>query len=167
MTYNSLLAIHHNTTTVDSLTRANRVYHFAIHMPEVTPAPEATPPFSTITYPLLDPSTQVQPRQQRPRTFAILPSPQGSNPYLLSSAISNWKAVLGDNWYDWLLPFKYSPCCRYASNSHRTDSTPSFMYEMGPVLEKMKREAGLLPQTEKTLETDRYGRRRIRDRSSG
>lgn len=194
MTYNSLLAVHHNTTTVDNLTRANRVYYFAILMPDWHPfvqherqrrvasdfvgamigplPPEAATAFSTITYPLLDASTQGRPQQQQARTFAVLPSPQGSNPYLLTSTLANWRSVFGHSWYDWLLPFKYSPCCDHASNGHRTRAAaepgllPPVMYEFGPVLEDMKREAGLLPHGERTLQTDRYGRRRIQERTS-
>lgn len=194
MTYNSLLAVFKNTTTVDSLTRQNRVYHFAILLPdwhplvqyEVSrrtgaqpstamsqpPPPAAITPYATITYPLPDPSKQASTKPlQQPRVFAILPSPQGSNPYVLSSSLANFKVVFGTHWYDWFIPLRYSPCNEHRAHglpTHDADNSTSdkLMYDLGPVIEKMKKDAGLISQGEKSLETDRHGRRRIKETDS-
>lgn len=190
MAWNSLLAAYQNTTTVDNLTRQSRVYHFAVLMPQwhplvqfeisrrampdrseaarESPPPEATTPYATTTYPLLDPSAHFgsQPPQQI-RVFAILPSPQGSNPYFMASPLANLRAIFGLHWYDWFLPIHYSPCCAHlglpTGDGGEAGDNPKLMYELGPVLDQMKRDAGLIPHGEKTVETDRYGRRRIHE----
>lgn len=94
--------------------------------------------------------------------FAILASPTGSNPYLLTSALDNWRTVMGEHWYDWILPVRYSPCSDHGrTHDVESGSTARQMYRLGPVIEKMKSEVGLVPQGEKKLVQDRYGRRRI------
>lgn len=192
MSYNTLTSVFQNTTTVDAYTRQNRIYHFAILMPDwhpyvqleharralTNPAVSSLPadaavPYATITFPILDPSLQQRAQPpHKPRVFAVLPSPQGSNPYLLTSVLANWKEVMGTHWYDWITPLRHSPCKKHLTQSavtgdrERAEDTPSSMYPFGPIIENMKREAGLLPTIEKSLETDRHGRRRIRERTT-
>ncbi|KAG7008442.1 hypothetical protein G7Y79_00005g015830 [Physcia stellaris] len=69
-----------------------------------------------------------------PRTFAILHSKPGENIWDLGYWL-NLKSVMGETWYDWLLPIKYSPCCnhdRYGSQ-----------FAMGPVVDRMRESAGI------------------------
>jgi len=102
---------------------------------------QSAPAYRTVTYPLpivSNPSEQVrsQPQSsadetnpstretteaglhtkrdaQATRTFAILSTEPGENPWDLGSAFENWKTVMGDNVLDWILPFKRSPCCNH------------------------------------------------------
>lgn len=43
---------------------------------------------------------------------------------------------MGNQWYDWLVPLRYSPCC----NHDRGDS----LYELGPDVDMLKADAGLV-----------------------
>lgn len=48
---------------------------------------------------------------------------------------------MGEHWYDWFLPIRHSPCSRH-------DSLES-QFELGPVVDKMRQEAGIaLPHGE-------------------
>ena len=68
------------------------------------------------------------------KTFAILHTKPGENPFDLGP-YQNFKTVMGDHWYDWLLPIRHSPCC----NHDRKDS----QFPMGPVIQRMRVEAGI------------------------
>ncbi|KAL1888074.1 Palmitoyltransferase pfa5 [Sporothrix stenoceras] len=57
------------------------------------------------------------------RSFAIISVPKGMHVWNLGIG-GNWVSVMGSNPFDWLLPFRHSPCC-----SH--DSTKSF-YKVNP-----------------------------------
>ena len=145
-----------NTTTVDNLTRHTKVWTLAVYMPR---APDPTKPYSfrTITYPLA-PAPDDTDASQGPtspgvkRTFAILHTKPGENPWDLGP-FGNFKSVMGEHWYDWLTPLRYSPCC----NHDRDDSD----YPLGPVVERMREEAGIaLPRENEDKAT--VGRRRHR-----
>ena len=131
MTGSSLQFAFLNTTTIENLTRRSKVWQLAIHMP-TPPVPEAAIGFRTITYPLNGIAT-VQ-STPAPKNFAILFTKPGENPWYISP-YKNLKTVMGDHWYDFLLPLKYSPCC----NHDRTDS--QFMF--GPVVWRMQEDAGI------------------------
>ncbi|KAL8926189.1 MAG: hypothetical protein Q9208_003092 [Pyrenodesmia sp. 3 TL-2023] len=153
-----------NTTTIENLSRKTKVWQLAVHMP--TPPPgSGPPPFRTITYgqPLpgargaQDPASTGQPSE--PRTFAILHSKPGENPWDLGWR-RNFMSVMGDRWYDWFLPIKYAPSARH----DRVDCE----FETGAVVERMKREAGLVaPDRTEKNEKPRRHRRRRRRRSTG
>ncbi|KAL8762840.1 MAG: hypothetical protein Q9184_001226 [Pyrenodesmia sp. 2 TL-2023] len=153
-----------NSTTIENLSRKTKVWQLAVHMP--TPPPGSDPPpFRTITYgqPLpgapgaQDPAPTGQPSE--PRTFAILHSKPGENPWDLGWR-RNFMSVMGDHWYDWFLPIKHSPCARH----DRMDCE----FETGPVVERMKREARLvIPDRTDNEEKPRRHRRRRRGRSTG
>ncbi len=68
------------------------------------------------------------------RTFAILESPPGANPFDLGP-FNNFKDVMGYIFLDWILPLTPSPLVRH--------SHPGSIYELGPVVEKMRRKAGI------------------------
>ena len=141
-----------NTTTIENLSRKSVTYQIAIHMP--TP-PQQPPPFPTITYS----TAQVPPGEQAPpsalKTFAILHSRPGDNPWDLG-AFRNFKEVMGDKWYDWILPVKHSPC----TNHDRAES----QFAVGSVIDRMRRDAGIATSNreEKIHHRRRHRRRRSR-----
>lgn len=163
MSASSLQFVLLNTTTIENLSRKTKVWQLAVHMPNL-PSGTGPPPFRTITYgqPLpgapdaKDPASTGQPSD--PRTFAILHSKPGDNPWDLGY-YRNFKSVMGDHWFDWLSPIKHSPCTRH----DRLDCE----FETGPVVERMKREAGIeAPSQVVTQEKPRRHRRRRRRRST-
>ncbi|EMC93846.1 hypothetical protein BAUCODRAFT_124601 [Baudoinia panamericana UAMH 10762] len=84
----------------------------------------------TVTYPL-------SPAEGRPlRTFAILETPPGMNPWDLGSPWCNMKNIMGSKLHHWLLPLRHSPCCDHSSNV-------SF-YPLGPQFEAFLDSAGLV-----------------------
>lgn len=146
-----------NTTTIENLSRHTKVWSLAVRMPL---AKSALVPFNTITYPLgyvhpnLDDSLPQPPSSSiSPKRFAILHSKPGENIWDLGYW-RNFKSVMGENWYDWLLPIKYSPCCNHESNvSH---------FEMGPVVDRMRENAGMrVPYDPGKPERRRRKKRRI------
>ncbi|KIW51876.1 hypothetical protein PV05_10557 [Exophiala xenobiotica] len=68
------------------------------------------------------------------RTFVILETPPGANPFDIGP-LGNFKEVMGYTVFDWLFPLLASP-----SVDH---SDPRSMYKMGPVVDRLAREAGL------------------------
>lgn len=137
-----------NMTNVDMLSFRSKVYQLAVHVPTGT-AP--TDKFSMVTYPLprLELGINGEANKRTParvngaaasnvngthtaqrdglatRTFAILKTQAGENPWDLGM-YENWKAVMGTNPIDWLLPVRKSPCVKHES--------PEGFYPMGRVL---------------------------------
>ena len=157
MSASSLQFVFLNTTTIENLSRRTKVWQVAVYIPN--PLPQATPlGFRTVTY-----STSAQPTEnQNPpsqvppgptRTFAILHSKPGENIWD-HGPWRNFKAIMGERWYDWILPLRYSPSARH----DRLD----YEFEMGPVLERMKLEAGLLPLTSAGTDEKPHRHRRRR-----
>lgn len=151
-----------NTTTIENLSRKSKVWQLAVHIPN-SPSANVPTPYWTVTY---DANGQVisNPNQQQPlasssRTFAILHSKPGENPWDLGP-LRNFKSVMGERWYYWLLPLKQSPC----TNHDRGDC----QYETGPAVDRMRREVGLMPGVAPPQpgkgEPDRRRRRRRRNR---
>ncbi|KAI4191178.1 MAG: hypothetical protein LQ348_003547 [Seirophora lacunosa] len=167
MSGSSLQFVFLNTTTIENLSRKTKVWQLAVHMPAIPPgsAPPPPPPFRTVTFSAPvpnapDPASTGQPPELR--TFAILHSRPGENPWDLGY-YRNFKSVMGDRWYEWFLPIKHSPCARH--------DRPDSEFEMGPVVERMKREAGLVASgqpemDEKTRRQHRRRRRRTSTRAS-
>ena len=149
-----------NCTTVENLTRKTQVWHLAVRVPESYQPPLGEPDgqghtsrcLPTVTYPLPQwiptaaPSPAgtgtptspngpaLQPTTSAPRTFVVLRSKPGINPWDLGP-LENMKQVFGFRWWDWLLPLKYSPCCNHESQESA--------YALGPAVERMRKEAGL------------------------
>ncbi|MCJ1340018.1 palmitoyltransferase pfa5 [Bachmanniomyces sp. S44760] len=147
-----------NSTTVENLSRKIKVWDLAVYMPN-PPAPNAVLPFQTITYPLITSSdtygngyytnpispppvpsstsqTQTRTATQTPRTFAILHTKPGENPWDLGSPFANLCTVMGDNPFDWIFPLHHSPC----TNHNRGESA----FALGPVVQRLKQEAGIV-----------------------
>ncbi|KAL8780763.1 MAG: hypothetical protein Q9213_006310 [Squamulea squamosa] len=149
MSGSSLQFVFQNTTTIENLSRKTKVWQLAIHIPNASSQPDKIPPYRTITYGQ-DPNTT--------RTFAILHSKPGENPWDLGY-FRNFKSVMGERWYDWILPIRRSPY----TNHDRQDCE----FEIGPVVERMKREAGISSTNHiNTEEKPRRHRRRRQRRST-
>jgi palmitoyltransferase len=122
-----------NITTIENISRKVKVWTLAVYMPDPSAMPNTSRPFRTITYPLT-------PAPSEPlRTFAILHSRPGDNPFDLGK-YGNFKSVMGHDLLDWILPLRYSPLCDHSAQDAE--------FEFGPALERMKRDAGLIPPQE-------------------
>ena len=136
MSGSSLDFVFRNSTSIENLSKA-RVCTLAVYLPNL-PDPNTEPRFQTITF--------QSPSSASPtRTFAILHSKPGENPYDLGR-LCNFKSVMGDRWIDWLLPLRSSPCCDHSGES---------AFALGPVVQRMKEEAKIVP-----VETRRKRRRK-------
>lgn len=165
MTLSSLQLAMLNMSTIENLNRRSAVWTLAIRVPnqmlsKLNPESRWAPTFRTITYPLpptsLDPraASEVQPAGEQ-HVFAILQTLPGENPFDLGSPFKNLQQVLGYSIFDWLLPFKQSPC------ADRT--TAGSFYELGPVVSRLKKEAGLEPPREpQSTQTDTHKRHKRR-----
>lgn len=183
-----------NSTTVENLSRKSRIYYIATYIarPEETirrVEASGKPPLRLITYPR-PPDENVtivqhhggfppaalaaSPTNSSPasppgatsvsRTFAIIETPPGFNPWDVSS-LENLKTVLGERPIDWFLPVKHSPC----TNHYSTVS----MYKMNPEIARFRRAAGIVdaldgenPGEDEGTGRKRRRRRRRRRRSS-
>lgn len=161
LTGSSLQFVILNTTTIENLSRRNKVWQLAIYIPR----PLASPPFPIISYPLVSPSSPSQNPNPQPRTFAILHSKPGENPWDLG-AFANFKSVMGERWYEWFIPLTHSPCCQHDRGESQ--------FALGPVVQRMRVEAGLAPapSREEGIESpkgekgvDGFARRKRRRRS--
>ena len=156
MTGSSLQFTLINTTTIENLSRKSIVWTLAVHMPK---PPETSTGFRTVSFSTAtsrrdsDESAE-QPPASAIKTFAILHTKPGENPFDLGP-YQNFKAVMGDHWYDWLLPIRSSPCC----NHDRRDG----QFAMGPVVQRIRAEAGITsPKEISNEEKHRRPKRRRR-----
>lgn len=62
----------------------------------------------TIAYPLRPSNDSESSR----RTFAIVQTRPSDNPWDLNSRLNNLKSIMGQHYFEWLLP-TYGPCCRH------------------------------------------------------
>ncbi|KAI6251254.1 Palmitoyltransferase pfa5 [Erysiphe necator] len=69
------------------------------------------------------------------RTFVILRTNEGENPWDLGSSLLNWKTVMGNSIIDWILPINRSPCCNHDS--------PESQFEFGYVVGNLLSSLGL------------------------
>ena len=157
MSLSSLQFAFLNTTTIENLNRKVKVWQLAIHIPDATtppgtalPGSQPLPAFGTITYPLPQPmgtrrdldtrgsssdEEKATPLVQR-RKFAILTTRPGENPWDLGWA-KNFQSVMGRTPFDWFVPLRRSPCANHDSLESR--------FAVGSVVDRLRREAGLLP----------------------
>ena len=63
---------------------------------------------------------------------------------------------MGEKWWDWILPLRYSPCC----NHDRGDSA----FALGPVVDRMRERAGIAVPRDTSGSTTSSRRRRRRSR---
>jgi palmitoyltransferase len=173
MAMTSMSFVFKAVTTIDNIGHQRRVMHLAVLIedPSQNRLPRPMSSASTdqmfgaensedpwqgiITYPLnvmpdASSETTLTPRVSSSspplRTFAILRTHAGMNPWNLGP-FRNFKAIMGNHWFDWVLPLRQSPCCDH----DRGDS----MYELGPDVEQLKIDAGL-----STLDNRRRSSRR-------
>lgn len=138
-----------NLTTIENLSRRSVVWTLAIRIPDyivnrLNPESGWAPTVATITYPLqpTPPSAETQakyPPTEERHVFAILQTQPGENPFDLGSWIKNLQQVLGFSLIDWFLPLKQSPCANHSSLESA--------FALGPVVTRLKKEAGLEPST--------------------
>lgn len=136
MSGSSFQYVFQNTTLIENLSRQSKVWQLAVHT-ERPPINQNGIGFPSITYPLGDEATTTSAPNSK-RTFIILHSKPGENPWNLGW-FANFKTVLGVHWWDWLLPLRHSPL--------RDHSRGESQFELGPVVERMRAEAGLIPLT--------------------
>ena len=152
MTLSSMQFIVLNTTTIENLTRHTKVWQFAVrvHRPkDLLP----NPPFNTVTFTAANEPTTTD-AHAGSKVYAILHTKRGENPYDLGY-FGNWKSVMGEHWWQWLLPIQYSPCAQ--------NKGVYGQYEMGDAARKMVAAAGL-STTESTTKTSKGHRHRKRRR---
>ncbi|RMJ27359.1 palmitoyltransferase pfa5 [Aspergillus sp. HF37] len=150
MTISTLQLAVLNLTTIENLSRRSAVWSLAIRVPDrlvnnLNSESGFAPTFPTISYPLQPappgPETQGNPTPPEERhVFAILQTQPGENPFDLGSWMRNLQQVLGFSLLDWILPIKQSPCADHSSLESA--------FTLGPVVDRLKREAGLEPPTQ-------------------
>lgn len=149
MTFSSLQLAIWNVTTIENLNRKSIVWTLAIRVPDHLLdrlwAPESpwAPTFRMVSYPpqpAPDPSppqtAEVPPERH---VFAILHTRPGENPFDLGG-FKNLQQVMGYSVAEWLLPLKQSPCADHSSLQSA--------FALGPVVTRLKQEAGLAPPPE-------------------
>ncbi|KAB8201729.1 zf-DHHC-domain-containing protein [Aspergillus parasiticus] len=173
MTLSSVQLAMYNLTTIENLNRRSAVWTLAIRVPKhmlskLDPESRWAPTFRTITYPLppMPRNTEATPEhQQYPPTgehhvFAILQTLPGENPFDLGTSFKNLQQVLGYSILDWLLPLKQSPCADHSSLESA--------FTLGPVVQRLKAEAGLEhPVTAHCEPRDRSSKRKRRRSRAG
>jgi palmitoyltransferase len=152
MTLSSIQMGIYNVTTIENLNRRTAVWTLAIRVPEHLldklwdPNSPWAPTFRMVSYPPETPLSANQPQPTNPSTgerhvFAILHTLPGENPFDLGSPFKNLQQVMGHSIFDWFLPIKQSPSADHGSmQSH---------YALGPVVTRLKQEAGLAPPPER------------------
>lgn len=145
-----------NSGTVENLSRKTKVWHLAVYIsPQgVREAQEKGIPLQLISYPRPAEEMLGAPQQQHPtnrledsqglgdqrssnipmRTFAILTSEPGDNPFDIG-ALRNFQDIMGYTVWEWLSPVKPSPCSKH-------DSEVS-LYKLGATVNSMKAKTGL------------------------
>lgn len=166
MTISSLQLAAYNLTTIENLNRRSAVWTLAIRVPRRILSERWAPTFRTITYPLQPvPPAESEVAREFPvgeqHVFAILQTLPGENPFDLGSPLKNLQQVMGFTLLEWLLPIKQSPCADHSSHESA--------FALGPVVTRLKKEAGLEPPTESenpagAEETRQRGERRGKHR---
>lgn len=161
-----------NSTTVENLNRRSKVWFLAVLIPRTEDGSflpllrgATGPRFQTITYPrppeegrfliqpargqtnpLTTPTTSSVPavvsNSPPPRTFAILSTKPGENPFDIGHR-ANICEVMGHSVAEWVLPIKISPC-----SNHR-EMASAFRMDAG-LLRRLKEESGLAEPRHRT-----------------
>jgi palmitoyltransferase len=167
MSGSSMYSIMANLSTIENLSKNTKVWQLAVFIPNHQPQSGIMDAsgvvsgleYPTITYPLpvmsekspqnsarstdTDTNSIGNPHSTRDskavRTFALLRMDPGQNPWDLGAA-GNWKTVMGNNIFDWLLPIKRSPCCNHESTESQ--------FPVGIWVERLKANYGLMPENE-------------------
>ncbi|OJD16699.1 hypothetical protein AJ78_03169 [Emergomyces pasteurianus Ep9510] len=137
-----------NSSTIENLDRRTKVWTLAILIPSSinfnrdSTEPQTAPSFPVVSFsPPFSAGSTLQNRADGGssallrRDFAILHTKPGENPWDLGSSMANFKEVMGYSFLDWFLPLKNSPCTDHSSQESA--------FPLGPVVQRLKREAGL------------------------
>lgn len=117
------------------------------HGADVSPSPiTPPPPTHNASSPVPNTPLNPPPIASQTRTFAILETAPGENPFDIGF-FNNFCEVLGYTIFDWLMPLRPSPCTDHESSE--------CMYRIGPVVQRLREEAGIVD-----LDGDREGGRR-------
>lgn len=136
-----------NSSTIESLTRRTKVWTLAILIPRPKdfheaqshcekPIPVVIYPGTPLTTSPSSSSSSTTISTSPPREFAILSTEPGENPFDLGSPLANMNEVMGHTLLEWLLPLRPSPCTHHDSQESA--------YAFGPVVQRLKKEAGLI-----------------------
>jgi palmitoyltransferase len=161
MTCSSLQFVFANLTTIENLSKKRRAWIFAVLIPPTFSLPQQGN-YPHITYPLplpasekssssavsspasaphdetiSDPEVLSERDTRATRTFAILQLAVGRNPWDLG-AVGNWKSVMGNNFLEWVLPIKQSPCRNHESHESQ--------FETGRWMEELLVEVGFMSE---------------------
>jgi palmitoyltransferase len=115
----------HNLTSIE---RLGSYYYMAVYLPagsERPLDPNGTTRCGFVTYPFQGSHTS------RSRTFAIISVRPGDNPWDIGR-LQNLKSVLGERYWEWILPLGYPPCCFHG----RSDSD----FPLGKDFGRLRRE---------------------------
>lgn len=175
MCMSSLQFVFINSTTIENLSRKRKVWYLAVHIPPhilqqidergrsnlrlITYPRPALEQFQLLGRTGVDSSPQagdnnpqsetVESQSPAKRTFAILETTPGSNPFDLGWK-HNFVDLMGHSLLDWLLPIHYPPCTRH-------DTNESF-YKMSSIVDQLKHEARI--SNHNNRERSRHRRRR-------
>lgn len=168
-----------NSTTIEHLDRKTKVWNLAVYANQqvLNEIKDKGIPAQLITYPRPaeenvqalaqegpfsasqssdERAPPVQPASTAHRTFMVLETAPGANPFNLGP-LDNFTEIMGTTIWEWLLPVKPSPCLKHDS--------PTSLYRLGSVMDELKADTGI-----KMWNTDaskRQRRRRRRRRKSG
>ncbi|KKZ63713.1 hypothetical protein EMCG_02020 [[Emmonsia] crescens] len=137
-----------NSSTIENLDRRSKVWTLAILIPSSIKfnrdgsEPGAAPSFPIVSFsspfgicsPLQN-TSDIGSSDLLRRDFAILHTKPGENPWDLGSPLANFKEVMGYSFLDWFSPLKNSPCTDHNSQESA--------FRLGPVVQRLRREAGL------------------------
>ncbi|KAI1945441.1 Palmitoyltransferase pfa5 [Ophidiomyces ophidiicola] len=133
-----------NCSTIESLTYQTKVWTLAVFISRPKDFREFQSTREHPTPIVIYPGTAILPSSSSASTttstgpsreFAILSTNPGENPFDLGSPLANLCDVMGHSVLEWLVPLKHSPCSDHSSQESA--------YAFGPVVQRLKREAGL------------------------
>jgi len=171
MTSTTTQFILRNTTTIDNLSAATKVYQIAIYDPFAPPVnsrdsiytsattehgtptldwqtpqlPQSSAAIKRLTFPDADPALANMGMVPR-RTFVVAKTEPGENPWRLEKRIDNFKEVMGERVLDWFLPIRNSPCAirNVGKDREAIAGYREGMYRFNPVLiERLRQEYGI------------------------
>lgn len=166
MSITSLNFVFQNHTTIENLGHKTKLWTIAVIIPSRDILSQCSSPqngdFPYITYPLPLPTERQAVNESTPirtflqfrdhpesqptrdsqavRNFGIIRLEPGENPWDLGPA-GNFKSVMGNNIFEWMLPIKRSPCSKHENMESQ--------FALGEAVERARIANGLLPPTER------------------
>lgn len=132
-----------NSSTIENFDRKTKVWQLAVYLPDPTVDVQtyATTagdmcPATKVTFPPLSYLERLPADAPLPpsRTFCVLRTLPGQNPWNCGPA-RNFRDVMGEHWYQWVLPVKLSPLLNRGPDES--------LYLTGRVVRKMMRKSGI------------------------